>query len=219
MAFFDFFKKRAPSVAAHHTAPEAPAAPEFTERIVTREELAHLSDEVSVALEQSGADGKRSYMIGKPSVLRDVLGDGPSQMRPRRRKQAQKARSHDFMGVAGESYRQSALSSLISLDGPLVATLIPEPTNPHDKNAIRVVVNGQHVGYLKREAARQFGQAIAAADTPVQCRATLHPPKPPNANIAVTLDFTPVYALVETEDEDYDGWDEGDSDEDDDERD
>lgn len=27
--------------------------------------------------------------------------------------------------------------------------LIPEPTNPHDPNAIKVVIDGKHVGYIK----------------------------------------------------------------------
>ena len=31
------------------------------------------------------------------------------------------------------------------------ATLVPEPTNPHDKNAIKVCINNQLVGYIKRE--------------------------------------------------------------------
>lgn len=32
---------------------------------------------------------------------------------------------------------------------PKKAELVPEPDNPHDPNAIKVVVDGQHVGYIK----------------------------------------------------------------------
>lgn len=32
---------------------------------------------------------------------------------------------------------------------PQKTELIPEPTNPHDPNAIKVVIDGQHVGYIK----------------------------------------------------------------------
>lgn len=31
--------------------------------------------------------------------------------------------------------------------------LVPEPTNPYDKNAIRVEYNGHHVGYVAKEDA------------------------------------------------------------------
>ena len=36
------------------------------------------------------------------------------------------------------------------------AQLIPEPTNPYDKNAIMVVVNGEKIGHIKRGTAAQF---------------------------------------------------------------
>lgn len=32
---------------------------------------------------------------------------------------------------------------------PIKTELIPEPTNPHDPNAIKVIVDGEHVGYIK----------------------------------------------------------------------
>lgn len=33
---------------------------------------------------------------------------------------------------------------------PVKTELVPEPDNPHDPNAIKVVVDGAHVGYIKR---------------------------------------------------------------------
>lgn len=33
---------------------------------------------------------------------------------------------------------------------PVKTELIPEPTNPYDPNAIKVVVDGEHVGYIKK---------------------------------------------------------------------
>lgn len=33
---------------------------------------------------------------------------------------------------------------------PVKTELVPEPDNPHDPNAIKVVVDGEHVGYIKR---------------------------------------------------------------------
>ena len=73
--------------------------------------------------------------------------------------------------VAGVSYREKEILALASSswyfdgleksdfdygekiykfsfpDGPV--DLVPEPSNPHDKNAIKVIVSGQHVGYIK----------------------------------------------------------------------
>ena len=64
--------------------------------------------------------------------------------------------------VVGESYYQEALTALcrgqersgdVQMDR---AVLIPEPDNPHDRNAVRVSVSGRTVGYLGREDARRY---------------------------------------------------------------
>lgn len=60
----------------------------------------------------------------------------------------------ELLPIAGTSYRQETLWELRESTGnEIVATLIPEPSNPHDHNAIGVQVNGAHVGYLPREIA------------------------------------------------------------------
>ena len=45
--------------------------------------------------------------------------------------------------------------------------LVPEPKNPHDKNAVRVDVDGLPIGYIPRdkarEAKRKNWEAIVAA--------------------------------------------------------
>lgn len=43
----------------------------------------------------------------------------------------------------------------------LIAALVPEPTNPHDKNAVMVQINGQHVGYLEKEVAARYVSVIS----------------------------------------------------------
>lgn len=58
--------------------------------------------------------------------------------------------------VVGESKYQDVLESLVarSEDGVEFETeawLHPEPTNPHDRNAIRVVISGKTVGYIPRD--------------------------------------------------------------------
>ncbi len=67
--------------------------------------------------------------------------------------------------IVGESHRTAALEGLLSArraggqpTGELeaTATLVREPGNPHDANAVRVVIDGGHVGYLRREDATAY---------------------------------------------------------------
>ena len=63
--------------------------------------------------------------------------------------------------VAGESFHEAAIRSLFPQglgeqgmpSGSFRAALLPEPTNKHDPHAVKVLVQGQHVGYLSREEA------------------------------------------------------------------
>jgi len=70
--------------------------------------------------------------------------------------------SQGFLRVVGESHYQDALSaaktSLADDDQPvLMATLVPEPMNSHDSNAVMVIIEpfGQ-IGYLARESAKRY---------------------------------------------------------------
>lgn len=75
------------------------------------------------------------------------------------------------MEVAGEFYRienHKRLFQGIPIDGPdgaelnLPACLVPDPSNPHDRNAVAVFVRGLHVGYMEREDAARYSSAINA---------------------------------------------------------
>jgi predicted Zn-ribbon and HTH transcriptional regulator len=65
----------------------------------------------------------------------------------------------ETLEVVGESYRQDDLWQLAGGRGhdrircEVTAVLVPEPENPHDPNAIKVVIDGRLVGYLSREDA------------------------------------------------------------------
>ena len=75
--------------------------------------------------------------------------------------------------VAGVTFRMDALRA-ITADGGAhdgVVTIEPEPTNPHDPHAHKVLVDSVHVGYLKRGRApphRCHGIVRAAAE-PFPC--------------------------------------------------
>lgn len=70
--------------------------------------------------------------------------------------------------VVGESFHEAAIRSLfpkqIGQDHEvfLTASLIPEPTNKWDRHAVKVVVKGQHVGYLSKEDAPNYQPMLAA---------------------------------------------------------
>jgi hypothetical protein len=66
--------------------------------------------------------------------------------------------------VVGESYRQEALLDVCPGSGcrltPVTVLLQPEPDNPHDAHAIKAVVKGRAVGYLRADAAKQLAEAL-----------------------------------------------------------
>ena len=53
--------------------------------------------------------------------------------------------------VAGLSHYCENYRGVIDPEGRLTVDLIPEPDNPHDPNAIRVYMNGKHIGYVPKE--------------------------------------------------------------------
>ncbi len=74
---------------------------------------------------------------------------------------------YDFE-VVGESNYQDVLKTLRgnlddpAMDGIGTAILVPEDTNPHDNQAVKVTVQGFTIGYLSREDARSFRRRLAA---------------------------------------------------------
>ncbi len=68
--------------------------------------------------------------------------------------------------VAGESYHRNEVSRVfVGLGRPeggvtmQYAFLVPEPTNQYDRNAVKVIVTGQHVGYVPAELSRRVASA------------------------------------------------------------
>jgi hypothetical protein len=73
----------------------------------------------------------------------------------------------EMVPIVGESNYQPAIRSACGWSKPedicfeCMAELVPEPSNPHDPNAVRVDIDGRCVGYLSREHAAELGPAIA----------------------------------------------------------
>jgi hypothetical protein len=78
----------------------------------------------------------------------------------------------ELVRVVGTSHYQDALEALapraadeqVRVDS--IARLVPEPTNPHDPDAIAVQIEGRLVGYLSRDENRRWRDVV-----PVACEA------------------------------------------------
>lgn len=58
--------------------------------------------------------------------------------------------------VGGESFYAAALRGLAEGPRERWASLVPDPDNPYDPNAVKVVIDGIHVGHLDRGTAVVF---------------------------------------------------------------
>lgn len=58
--------------------------------------------------------------------------------------------------IVGEAFRQDAVGAVAHVaDGSdFDLYLLPDPNNPHDRNAVRVMVGNLHVGFLPRDVAK-----------------------------------------------------------------
>jgi hypothetical protein len=78
----------------------------------------------------------------------------------------------EILEVVGESHYQDSLWWLVGghrsdrIRHPVTATLEPEPDNPVDANAIKIVIDGRCVGYLSRDDASAYlGGLLRLIDT------------------------------------------------------
>lgn len=130
------------------------------------------------------------------SVLRRLL-NLPTKSEPPR-SPARATIIEPRLPVVGESHYQPALVAITGsspgqdVAHECLAELVPEPTNPHDPNAIMVKVEGKCVGYLSRQNAVKFGPRIKAmidAGQPTICNAFIGcKPDTGNPNLGVSLE-------------------------------
>jgi ssDNA-binding Zn-finger/Zn-ribbon topoisomerase 1 len=85
------------------------------------------------------------------------------------------------LDVVGESYRHAALAGIRAalatsdhtFENRTVAALEREPENRYDRNAIRVVIHGQMVGYLDRYSAEDYQPVLKRSRGPFYVQAIL----------------------------------------------
>lgn len=112
---------------------------------------------------------------------------------------------HGFVEVVGESHYQETLQQLSLLfetigrdERNFTVKLVPEPSNPHDANAVAVVTEGDaKVGYLARDVAKSYQKHLLKQRAPVLCPARLTGGEPGKPSIGVVLDFIEVQKLKE----------------------
>jgi hypothetical protein len=100
-----------------------------------------------------------------------------------------------FLGVSGESHYQDALKaakqSKTDFEPTFEATLVAEPSNEFDPNAVAVIIAPfGKVGYVPKVAAERFQKIVRAAGRPVHCQARLRGGTSEKPLIGVVLDTT-----------------------------
>ncbi len=80
---------------------------------------------------------------------------------------------YGYLGIKGESQYQPALQRIARSGLICQATLIPEPDNPFDVNAVVVKINNETVGYLSRSDARRYQRRLLALTELHHCPAKL----------------------------------------------
>lgn len=83
------------------------------------------------------------------------------------RRSSQGAKALPTREVVGEAYRRDSIRTLFPSrrlsgghDLDKTARLVPEPRNPHDANAVAVVVDNVLVGYLARDEAAKYQRVL-----------------------------------------------------------
>jgi hypothetical protein len=85
----------------------------------------------------------------------------------------------ELLRAVGTSHYQDALLALSGRQADeeirrdAIATLVAEPDNPHDPNAIAVHIDDQLVGYLSRDDNRRWLDVLGATDQTVGCEAMI----------------------------------------------
>ena len=100
------------------------------------------------------------------------------------------------VNVVGESHYQDALKQVSQCPSrgehgyECGAELVLEPDNPFDKFAVKVMVNGQHVGYLPRGTAKRLGKRLRGLETEGRrplCMAYIGRAAEGNPNLGISL--------------------------------
>lgn len=62
--------------------------------------------------------------------------------------------------IAGVKFRQGGEQRLASIEDRTELTFELDPTNPHDPNAVKILHEGFHLGFVPRELSREVAEMI-----------------------------------------------------------
>ena len=102
---------------------------------------------------------------------------------------------YGYLGVVGESQYQPALREVARRTRVCEATLVAEPDNPFDANAVAVKIEGEVVGYVPRSHARRYQRRLLLLPEPMRCPAKLIGGTRDKPSIGVLLDQRAVERL------------------------
>lgn len=91
--------------------------------------------------------GKRPRGDDSPTQDEEVGDVGPETEIGPPSEESEACITHKFK-TAGICFRQAVCTSLLRRGPPFNITLEAEPTNPKDSHAVKVLLNGEHIGYL-----------------------------------------------------------------------
>ena len=110
------------------------------------------------------------------------------------------------VNVAGEYYHMRDIKRLftrgVPASGASIVTqvqLVPEPTNRHDRGAVKVMVGSAHIGYLPKEIARLYlpvVKALISTGYAPQCGAQVRAWHSNELEASVRLDLSEPHLLV-----------------------
>lgn len=93
--------------------------------------------------------GDTPQEVSGPTVYPHIKGDGEFSF-----------------DIVGESHYQRSLEAICGGKTPegrehyCIARLVPEPHNPHDRNAIAVYINSAKAGYISRQLAPRMSKSM-----------------------------------------------------------
>jgi len=110
--------------------------------------------------EKKPAAKKKPVAEKKPAAKKAAPKKKPAKTVPKKRKKNWKEEGLEFK-IAGISFRTSECKEAVRSHGEVYAgdrcttrhraSLVPDPTNPYDSNAIKVMISGHHVGFVPKD--------------------------------------------------------------------
>jgi hypothetical protein len=117
--------------------------------------------------------GTQRHLVEDPETVKSWVDDLEHRINARLRHIA--STGPNAPAIISEAHHQEAMGRVFArraVAGVTISAgqLVPEPDNPHDANAVAVMVEGERVGYLKRDVAASYSAVLQELGKPLECR-------------------------------------------------